>query len=296
MTNTLFQTLSNDIASVVSAVSPHIVRVEARRRVSATGVVLGNGLIATAHHVISKEKGITIGLEGGETIKADLVGRDPSTDLALLKTEATLAKFPIADSVGAVGNLVLALGRPGQTVRASLGNIYALSGQWKTGMGGTVDHFIQNDLVMYPGFSGGPLVNAAGEMVGLNTSALVRSASITIPASTVKRVVGMLAEHGSIKRGFLGVNTQTAQLPSALAEEISQESGLLIISVENDSPAANAGLALGDTIVTFNGAAIRTHDDLLAQLTAGTAGKGTALSYIRGGQLASVDVQVGEQS
>lgn len=294
MTNIL-QTLSTDITNIIAAVSPNVVRVEARRRLPATGVVLGDGLIATSHHVVSKEKNITIGIDGGETVKANLIGRDPSTDLALLKTDATLAKFPIADEVGAVGNLVLALGRPGQSVRASMGIISALGDSWQTSMGGTLDRYIQNDLVMYPGFSGGPLVNASGQMVGINTSALVRGVSLTIPASTVKRVVGMLAEHGSIKRGYLGVSTQAAKLPANIAEQLKQESGLLLISVEADSPAAKAGLALGDAIVAFNNQAVRNHDDLLA-LLAGTAGQTVAVSYVRGGQLTSADVVVGERS
>jgi S1-C subfamily serine protease len=287
------QEISNAFGEVVKAVSPHVVRIEARRRIPASGVVLGDGLIATAHHVIRKEKGITIGLEGGETASADLVGRDPTTDLAILKTDATLAKFPIAAEVGSVGNLVLAIGRPGQNVRASFGIIGAVGGAWQTGMGSTIDHYIENDLVMYPGFSGGALINAAGEMIGLNTSALVRGASLTIPAATVARVAAMIVEHGGIRRGFLGISTQTAKLPTALSEQIGQKTGLLIVSVESGSPADDAGLVLGDTIVAFANSPIRDHDDLLANLTADRIGTKSAVSIVRGGNLQSVDVTLG---
>ena len=289
------QEISNAFGEVVKNVSPHIVRVEARRRIPATGVVLGNGLIATAHHVVRKEKEITIGLEGGETAKADLIGRDPTTDLAILKTEATLAKFPIAESVGSVGNLVLAVGRPGKTVRASFGIIAALGDAWRTGMGGTVDNYIENDLAMYPGFSGGPLINAAGEMIGLNTSALVRGVSLTIPASTVARVAQMIEQHGGVKRGYLGISTQTAKLPKNVREQLEQETGLLIVSVESGSPADAAGLVLGDTIVAFANSPIRNHDDLLANLTGDRIGNKSAVSIVRGGALQSVEVELAEK-
>lgn len=291
---TIFQTLSNDIAGIVAASSPHIVRIDARKRQSATGIVIGNGLIATAHHVVHKEKGITIGLEDGEA-KADLVGRDPTTDLALLKTDATLAKMPLAADVGQVGNLVLALGRPGKTVRASFGIISALGDAWRTSMGGTIDRYVQNDLVMYPGFSGGPLVNAAGEMVGINTSALSRGTSLTIPASTVKRVIDTLAQHGHIKRGYLGISTQAVKLPREVREQIGRKTALLIVSVEPDSPAADAGLVLGDTIVAFANAPVTNHDDLLANLSGDRIGRKSALSLLRGGQLTSINVVLGER-
>ncbi|MGB1249822.1 MAG: S1C family serine protease [Candidatus Promineifilaceae bacterium] len=290
----IFQTLSNDIGDIVAASSPHVVRIEARKRLPATGVVLGNGLIVTTHHVINKEKNIVIGWGDGQAT-ANLVGRDPSTDLALLKTDAELAKMPIASEAGRVGNLVLALGRPGKTVRASLGIISALGDAWRTGMGGMIDQYVQNDLVMYPGFSGGPLVNAAGEMVGINTSALARGVSLTIPSSTVQRVADSLAQHGHIKRGYLGISTQTVKLPRGVREQIGRKTGLLIISVEPDSPAAAAGLVLGDTIVAFANTPISNHDDLLANLSGDRIGQKSALSLLRGGQLTSVDVVLSER-
>lgn len=290
------QEISNGFGEIVKAISPHVVRVEARRRLPASGVVLGDGLIATAHHVVRKEKGITIGLEGGETTSADLLGRDPTTDLAILKTEATLAKIPQAETVGSVGNLVLAVGRPSHSVRASFGIIGALGGKWQTGMGGTIDNYIENDLVMYPGFSGGALVNAAGEMVGINTSALVRGASLTVPVSTVARVAQMIVEHGGVRRGYLGISTQTAKLPTALREQVGQKTGLLIVSVEGGSPADDAGLVMGDTIVAFAGNAVRNHDDLLANLTGDRIGNKSAVSIIRGGTLQSADVTLEERS
>ena len=287
--------VSNDIAAVVTVVSPHIVRVDARKRLPATGVVLGNGLIATASHVVRRDK-VKLGLNDGSTVEAKLIGRDQTTDIAILKTEATLAKFPIAADVGQVGHLILALGRPGNTVQATLGIISALGDAWRTGAGGTIDRYVQTDVVMYPGFSGGPLVNAAGEMIGLNSSALARGVSLTIPASTVKRVAESIAEHGHVKRGFLGVSTQTVRVPDNMREELKQKSGLLLVAVESGSPADDAGLVLGDTIVAFGKHKVRNHDDLLAQMSGDRIGKKSRLSVIRGGKLETISVVLGAKA
>jgi S1-C subfamily serine protease len=289
------QTLSNELAGIVAQTAPHIVRVEGRRRLAATGVVLGDGIIATANHVVKVDSDIKIGVDGGEVVSAELIGRDPSTDLAFLKTNASLAKFPVAADVGQVGNIVLALGRPGRTVQATLGIISALGQEWRTGMGGVIDRYLQTDVVMYPGFSGGPLVNAAGEMVGLNTSALMRGVSLTVPAATVVRVLGDIQAHGHVKRGYLGVTTQVARLPREMRQQLQQKAGLLVVGVENGSPAAASGLVMGDTILAVANSAVMNHHDLLAQLTADRIGEKTPFSIIRGGQLQSINVVIGER-
>lgn len=284
------QTVSNDLTNMIEMVSPHIVRVEARRRMPATGVVLGGGLIVTANHVVQKDGEITIGLEGGETAVSTLVGRDPTTDIALLKTDAELAKIAIAEGDVRVGNLIVAVARPRHNVQATLGMVSIVGGEWRTRMGGGINQLVSTDITMYPGFSGGALLNAEGQMVGLNSSALGQNMSVTIPAATVSRVVGSLAEHGHIKRAFLGVNTQMAKLPPAVREEVGQKVGLLITGVEADSPADSAGLVLGDAIVSVGDAAVRSHDDLMAQLTGDRIGQATPVKIVRGGAVQTVDV------
>lgn len=293
---THLQSLSNELAALVQTAGQHVVRVEARRRLASSGVALGGGLIAATHHGVQKERDIVIGLDDGQTATAELIGRDPAVDLAILKTEATLPKFPLAADVGAVGHLALALGRPGRAVQATLGIISALGDEWRTALGGVIDRYVQTDVVMYPGFSGGPLVNAAGEMIGLNTSALLRGVSLTIPAATVARLAETIARHGRVKRGYLGVSTQPVRLPAPLAEQLGRETGLLLIGVEPGSPAEQAGLVLGDTIVAFDNRPIRDHDDLLAQLSGDHVGVKAAVTILRGGQLQSRDVTPGERS
>jgi S1-C subfamily serine protease len=298
MTNVL-QNLSSDLASVVEAASPAIVRVEGRRRLPASGVVLSaDGLIATAHHVVQRESGLAVGLADGDSLEAELLGRDPTTDLALLKVPAKdLPPAAWADSDGLqVGHLVLAAGRPRRSVQATLGIVSALGDAWRSHAGGQIDRYLQTDVVMYPGFSGGALLGAGGAVHGIVTSALFRGVSLTIPTETVKRVADDLQAHGRVRRGFLGVSAQPVELPRAAAESVGRAYGLLLMTVEADSPAEAGGLALGDTIVAFGGDPIESLDDLLGNLTGDRIGQTIELSVLRGGELISRQVTIGDRA
>ena len=296
-TNTL-TALSNGLADTVEAAGQSIVRVDARDRMPATGIVWSaDGLIVTSHHVVQRDDSISVGLPDGSAVSATLVGRDPTTDVALLQADAS--GFTPASWVDAsdlkVGHLVLALGRPGRTVQATLGVVSALGNAWRTGAGGDIDRYLQTDVVMYAGFSGGPLVNVAGRVAGLNSSALARGVSVALPAATVRRVVETLLAHGKVRRGYLGVSTQRVRLPDTLVEQLGQETGLLIGAVVPDSPAEQAGLFLGDTIVAVAGEPVRHHDDLLAKLSGDRVGQPVPIRIVRGGQVSDVAVVVGER-
>lgn len=290
--------LSNGFAELVKASNPAVVRVEARRHVPATGIVWSpDGLIVTAHHVVRRDDNITIGLHDGQTATATLVGRDPSTDLALLRVPGNgmVTLTHAAEAELSPGHFVLALGRPGQTAQATFGIVSALGGSWRTRMGGEINHYLQTDVVMYPGFSGGPLIGASGHLLGLNTSGLGQGVSLAIPTVTISRVVAMLSSHGRIRRGYLGVNTQRVRLPESMAAELGQKSGLMIVSVESGSPAEEAGLALGDTIVSLSGKSISSHDDLLASLTGDVVGQKEVVRILRGGKLEEMTIRIGER-
>lgn len=291
--------VSNDLAEIVGTTGLAVIRVDARRRLPASGVLWSSeGLIVTAHHVVHTDENISVGLPDGQTTAAKLVGRDPTTDLAVLRVPISGLTPPTwagADRLQ-VGHLVLALGRPTDTIQATLGIISALGGGWRTRGGGQVDHYLQTDVVMYPGFSGGPLVNAAGHVIGISTSALRRGTSLAVPTATVRRVVEDLVAHGQVRRAYLGVGIQPARLPAMLAEQLEQETGLLLVSVEPDSPAARAGLFMGDTLVTFDDQPVRHHDDLLSLLTGDRVGATVAVRFVRGGQLQDLTVVIGEQS
>lgn len=292
----VLEQLSQELAATVETVGESTVRVEGRRRLPATGVLWNSdGVIVTSHHVVERKDNIRVGLPNGEAVDAQLVGRDPSTDLAVLRVNASglqAANWASAAEVK-VGHLVLALGRPGENMQATLGVISAIEGRWRTRAGGDMDTYLQTDVVMYPGFSGGPLVGAENKVIGINSSALARGASITIPAATVDRVVRVLLEHGQVQRGYLGVGTQPVRLPTANAEKLGQETGLLVVSVEPDSPADQGGLLIGDILVHFSGEKLSDVDTLLALLSGDTVGKSMPVKIVRGGQVQDIKVTVG---
>jgi S1-C subfamily serine protease len=289
--------LSNAMAGLVEAAGPSIVRVEARQRMPASGVIYSaDGLIVTANHVVEQDEGIQIGLTDGSTLTAKVVGRDPATDLAVLRAERgglTPAAWVDASELK-VGHLMLALGRPGKTVQATLGIVSALGGNWRTGAGGEIDRYLQTDVVMYPGFSGGPLVDANGRIAGINSSSLVRGMSVAVPTATIKRVVDALLAHGKMPRGYLGIGIQPVRLADTLQAQVGQETGLMLMSVEAGGPAANAGLVQGDVLVAFEGQALRGLDELQALLSADRVGKSVTTKLIRGGQVQTVTVVVGQ--
>ncbi len=290
--------LSQNLASTVQSAGSGIVRVEARPRLPASGIVWSaDGVIVTAHHIVEQEENIGIGLPDGRTTTAKLVGRDPTTDIAVLRAEQTGLTAPTwADPNSLkVGHLVLALGRPQQTVMATLGVIGALGESWRTPAGGRLDRYVQTDVVMYPGFSGGPLVDAGGQFVGLNTSALMRGISLTIPAPTLQQVVQTLLTKGKVSRGYLGIGAQPVRLPANLVQQLSQETGLMLVSVEPGGPAEKGGLLLGDVIVGITGQPVRHLDDLLAALSSDRIGTSVPVRCVRGGQVQQVNVVVGER-
>jgi len=291
--------LSSNIAELVAAAGDHIVRVEGRRRLAATGVVYrSDGLIVTANHVVERDEDLSIGLSDGSTQRATLVGRDPSSDLALLRIEASnLAAATWSDPTALrVGHIVLALGRPGRTVQATLGVISALGGGWRTAAGADIEHYLQTDVAMYPGFSGGPLLAADGSFAGLNSSALAHGISVALPSPTITRVVDTLLAHGRVPRGYLGIGIQPVRLSGALQERASQETGLMVMSVEANSPAEKSGIVQGDILVTLAGQSLRQVDDLQALLSSTPVGKAVPVTLARSGAMQELSVTIGQSN
>jgi len=290
--------LSSGMSTTVQRIEPAVVRINARRRFPASGFVWSEeGLIITANHVIRKDNQIEVGFADGSQFQGQIVGRDPSTDLALVKVEASsLTKFDQIESEEIkVGNLVMALGRPGKSIQATMGIVSALGSAWRTRYGGQADRYIQTDVLMYPGFSGGPLVTVDGALVGLNSSALMHGVSITLPTSTLTKVVSALQQHGRVRRGYLGVSTQIVRLQEDVREELNQKSGLLIVAVEPGSPADEAGLTIGDTIVQLGTTTVRRHDDLIAELLEADFDSKVPVTIVRGGEVQTLNVKIGQQ-
>jgi S1-C subfamily serine protease len=292
--------LSDSLADAVDRAQPWIARVSARRRFGATGMIWSaDGLIVTADHVIENPDDVTVGLADGRELKATFVGRDQGTDLALLKVDAT--GLPTADfstEPAKVGHLALALGRPhGDQAMASLGVVSAAGGTWRTWRGGAIEGVIRSDVTLYPGFSGGPLLTASGQAIGMNTSILARGLAVTIPNDVLSRVVEALSSGKGTKRGYLGVATQPVRLPDNLRSSlgIEQETGLLIVNVESDSPAERAGMLLGDTLIALGGKDTSEITALQDVLGPGSAGSQQPARLVRAGQLTEVTVTIGER-
>jgi S1-C subfamily serine protease len=290
--------LSEAFAGIVDRVGPAVVRVEARHRLPASGVVWSaDGLIVTADHAVERDEHIRIGLANGDIVAATLVGRDPTTDIAVLRAEAPGLTPPEWTEPGGirVGHLVLSLGRPGRTIRATLGMISAVADNWRAPSGAQVDRYIQTDVGLARGFSGGPLADASGRVLGVNTSGLLRWASLTVPVPTLRRVVDTLLAHGRIRRGYLGIGAQPVRLPQGLRAQLGQNTGLLLVSVESDSPAERGGLLLGDVILSLGGMAVLHHDDLMSLLAADRIGTNVPARILRGGGVKELAVEIGER-
>jgi S1-C subfamily serine protease len=261
-------------------------------------VVYGaGGVIVTAHHVVERDDNLAVGLPNGETVSAQLLGRDPSTDLSVLRAAGVELAAPTWVAAGElrVGHLVLALGRPGRSVQAVLGLVTALGDAYRTPAGGDIDRYLQSDIVMYPGFSGGPLVAADGRLAGINSSALARGASLTIPSATVQRVVETILQHGHMPRGYLGIGIQPVRLDPALHEQLGQQTGLMLMSVEANGPAAQAGLLQGDVLVSVATQPLRQMDDLQGLLASGMAGRQVAVRYVRAGTVNETQATIGRK-
>jgi S1-C subfamily serine protease len=290
--------LSQSLASLVERLAPSLVRVEARRRRGATGIVWSaEGHILTTSHAVEREGQIQVGLPDGRSVPAELLGRDPSTDLALLKADVPgltpLAPAPL-DGVK-VGHLVVALGHPGRTTRATLGMVSALGDGWRTHAGGRIDRYLETDADLPPGFSGGPLVDTQGRFLGLLTAAFSRTAAVAIPSETLTRVARALQEHGGIRRGYLGVGAYPVRLPQHLWARAGSEAGLILLSVDPEGPAHRAGLLLGDVLVSLGGQPVHGVEELLGLLGDEKVGSALQAKVLRAGEVREVPITVGKR-
>ena len=301
---TSLSAFSDELATVVERVSHSLVTVAARPRQSATGILWNAGaetIILTADHVVEKEDDITILLPDGRETKAQLIGRDPTTDLAALRVSdlGTSGEAATVGTTPRVGSLVLAVGRPtADGARVSFGAVSAIDGPRRSWQGGEIEGIIYADVTLYPGFSGGALVDLAGRVVGLNSSHLTRQNSSAIPVATLQRVASTLLTHGRVKRGYLGVSTQQVPLPANLAQKLgrTQDAALLVVQVEGDSPAEKAGILVGDLLAALGDRALTDVDTLRTELRGDRLGQTLTLKVLRGGEPTDVSVTIAERA
>lgn len=281
----VLESLSSDLSRVTASLDASLLRVPGLHG-SATGLAWDEAHLVTVARIAMRRDHLEVVLPDGSRVGATVVGRDPATDLALLKVEgATLQPAPRSEEPLRVGALSLVLGRPGRTAQATLGLVRAVGGAWRAPSGAKIDQYLDVDASLPDGFSGGPLVNASGAVVGLNTAGLTRGGT-TLPIATVAKVVAQLAEHGAVRRGYLGVGLSTASLPDGGA-------GLLVGSIDRDSPAAAAGLLVGDVIVQIDGSPTPTAEALAFALADASADQVVQLGLLRGGEQKTLPVTLG---
>jgi len=296
--------LSNAIADAVERGGSVTALVNARRRRPLSGILIAPDLVLTASHGVEREEDIQVLLPGGGQASAALAGRDRGSDLAVLRLaeKSSLAAAQPGDEAARVGHLVVAVGRPSNDgVQASLGMVNAIGSDLRTMGGAVIERYLVTDAVPYPGFSGGPLVDLGGSVLGINTSGLARGTSLAIPARSAWDTAQVLAQHGHIKRGFLGIRSQEVELPANLQGTVQelvgrrQETGLLVVGIEPEGPAAQGGLMVGDILVSVEGQPAATHDELIMRLSGNVVGRAAEIRVLRGGQLQAVSVKVAER-
>jgi S1-C subfamily serine protease len=301
MTNSILEIISNEFAAAAEKVGGSVVAVHARRWMPTSGIEWKKGVVVTVHHGVQRDEDIKVLVPGGHAVSAKLAGRDPSTDIAVLRIEDRFSGAPqLGDSTSLrLGHLVLALGRTrrGDLV-ASSGIIGGISGEWRSRRGGQIDQHIRLDLALYPGFSGGPLLNARGEVVGVNTRGFGHGRAVTVPVATVNRVVKELLEKGHIARPYLGVAMQPVEVPENMRSKLPAETraGLLIMHVENGGPGERAGVLLGDVLFELGGKTVEHVDAIQDSLATAKVGDVLQIRVIRGGEIKPVSVTLGERA
>lgn len=296
----IWQEFSKEISEVVRRAGRSIVAVDGRSGHTSSGIVWRADSILTAAHALRHENNVGIVFAPGRSTSAKLIGRDRGSDIALLKVDQPIEMEPaqLADagslSVGELG-VAVARTRRGNIV-ASAGIISGLMGEWQVTRT-RIDQFIRADLNLYPGFSGGALVNAAGDILGLNTSGLLRGKPITIPSSTLSRLAQEIADSGHVKQPYIGVVMQAVQIPESLQKKAGANAatGLLVMHVESGGPADSAGLLLGDILLEMDGHVFSESDDLSDALRRKGAGQDAQVSLIRGGQRTQLAIRIGNR-
>src|ERR1700676_4034497 len=285
--------LSIELAATAERAGRSVVAVNARWRNSSSGVIWRNGVIVTADHTIRREEEIRVTLPDGRTAAAELAGRDPGTDLAVLKVDTSEVPIPRTAAPDSVktGNLALAIGRSEQTgVSAAMGVVSNASGPWHTWRGGKLDRFLRLDIGLYPGVSGAAVVDAEGQLIGIATAGLSRTSLLAIPAATIDRVTDELLRQGHIAHGYLGVRLQ----PIVWSEHLKTKSrslsgakggaGLIVLSVEPEGPAGQAGVVIGDVLMALNGTPVAGTDAVQEFLSGDYVGKPLKASMMRGAE------------
>jgi len=304
-----FRALDQALAAAVAAVAPSVIHVSRGHHQGGTGFAWSQDLVVTCNFHTPDRTRVGIPRPDGtlDQREATVVGRDAGSDVAVLRVDFSggqpatvggggLTPAVTVDDAGlAVGNFALAIGRPGHTARASLRAIGVLGPEQRTPHGGRLERYIESDRQIPRGFAGGPLIDSSGAVIGMNTRTLLRGADLAIPVVTLRRVVAELVAHGGIRRGYLGVGAFPAELPAAFAQSLGRTTGALVASLDDDGPAAAAGVLVGDILIELDGAAIEDPQSL-REVLGDRAGKSVKLVALRAARRTELDVTLGSKA
>jgi S1-C subfamily serine protease len=289
---------SDRLAGLVSETAPSIVAVEGRRRFTSSGFVWRAEVLVTADEALEADEDIAVLLPDGRRVAATLAGRDPSTDIAVLRIEEKgIAPVRLnASDPPLPGHLAVAVGRRPEGTIANLGIISVAGGPWRSMRGGQLDRFIRLDLHLDPRAEGGPVLDTGGRAIGMAVLGPRRSV-LAIPAVTIERVADQLLAKGRIARGYLGLGLQPVRLDEVLATSLSlpEPRGTIVVSVDPNGPGARAGILLGDVVAKWNGEAVRGVRDVFRRLGPETVGQNVELTIVRAGQVTTASVAIGER-
>jgi S1-C subfamily serine protease len=296
MTNDLLTSFSNQLADAVSAAAPSIVQVQGRRR-PASGLVYGDNVVLTTVRALGREDGLHVRRHDGVTLDAELAGWDPTTSLAVLRVPGLATKpLTLATSAARVGHIATAVARSwSNSVTASSGIVSIIGGPLPTGRRRAIDQVLRTTAPMHDGFAGGAFIDTTGGLLGITTAAAIRGLGVVIPASIAWKTAATVLEHGHSKRGYLGIAGQPVPLPDNHGLGEGRTAALLVAGVTSGSPAAAAGVLLGDVLFAFDGHAVESPEDLLDLLVGERVGRQATLRLLRGGTPTDVTIVVGER-
>jgi S1-C subfamily serine protease len=293
----LLPRLSSAFADIVDRVQGASIQVHGRRSRPATGTIYSPGLVLTADHALGPDDRVRVRMPDGRALDAQLAGRDPSADLALLRVDGLAADpIPLAEGNVKPGHLAVSIARTwSNRPAAAAGMVSAVGGPLATGHGRSLDRLFRLDLIPHPNYSGGPIVDAGGRLLGIGTGALLRDSAAAIPADIAWRVAESLAAHGRIRRGYMGINTQAIRIPAAQRGDRTLETGLLVMGLAHGGPAESAGLLVGDILLDVNGRPVEDTDELMGLLTADLIDERVPVVVVRGLERQTVHVTIGDR-
>ncbi|WP_445500395.1 S1C family serine protease [Microvirga sp. G4-2] len=291
--------ISNQIADLLDRIAPRLVAIHGARRRSSTGIFWRPGLVVTAEEALETDEDILITRPDGSRAPAVLVGRDPSTDIALLRTEEQpVADIPFRETSRLrTGHLVLAAGRQADGLSAALGIVALAGGPWRSLRGGHIDRRLHLDLRLDARSEGGAALDVSGEIIGMTVLG-PRGRVLVIPSETIERVAQQLLDHGRIARGYLGLGLQPVSIDQTIADAagLTEPRGLIVISVDSSGPGQRAGIKQGDVLIRWNADPLYSVRRVYALLGPESVGQSVVLGMLRSGKQTSLTVEIAERS